>query len=58
MFITNSEVLTHTSLFYCDKETSDYLQNNGFSLLSIDKDGQYIFVLTQQLQDFLKGGEK
>lgn len=60
MFINNIQDLTHTELFYCDKETSNFLQKNGFSLLSIYH-GEYVYVLTDKLSDFInthkKGGD-
>lgn len=60
MFINNIETLAHTKLFYCDKQLSDELEHNGFSLLSI-YDSSYVFVETKELLDYLqnrtKGGD-
>lgn len=56
MFITNIDSLRKTELYRCDYGKSIILQKSGFSLLSIDGD-DYIFVLTDKLKDFLKGGE-
>lgn len=60
MFINNIEALTHTKLFYCNKELSDELEHHGFSLLSIH-DGDYVFVETKELIAYLqnrtKGGD-
>lgn len=60
MFINNIQDLAHTELFYCDQNTSDLLQKNGFSILSIQH-GEYIYVLSDKLKEFLiiqgKGGD-
>lgn len=57
MFINNIETLTHTELFYCNKELSDELEQNGFSLLSI-YDGQYVFIKTPDLLEYLNNKQK
>lgn len=57
MFINNIETLAHTKLFYCDKQLSDELEHNGFSLLSIDGDS-YIFVETKELLTYLQNRKK
>ena len=58
MFITNSNSFKKTKLYRCDKDMSTFLQENGFSLFSIENN-DYIFVLTDDLKQFLKkkGGE-
>lgn len=57
MFINNIEALSHTKLFYCNKELSDELEHHGFSLLSI-YNGSYVFVETQELINYLKDRQK
>lgn len=57
MFINNIEALAHTQLFYCNKELSDELEHNGFSLLSI-YDGQYVFIKSQDLINYLNNRQK
>ena len=57
MFINNIETLAHTKLFYCDKQLSDELEHNGFSLLSI-YDSSYVFVETKELLDYLQNRKK
>lgn len=57
MFINNIETLAHTKLFYCNKELSDELEHNGFSLLSI-YDGSYVFVETKELLIYLQNRKK
>lgn len=57
MFINNIETLAHTKLFYCNKELSDELEHNGFSLLSI-YDGSYVFVETKELLYYLQNRKK
>lgn len=65
MFITNPEIfdLKYFELF--DKDFSDLLQKNGFSLFG-KIDDKYMFVKTEELSEFinahkvelLKGGEQ
>lgn len=57
MFINNIETVAHTKLFYCDKQLSDELERNGFSLLSI-YDDSYVFVETKELLDYLQNRKK
>lgn len=57
MFINNIETLAHTKLFYCNKELSDELEHNGFSLLSI-YDDSYVFVKTKELSNYLQNRKK
>lgn len=57
MFINNIEALSHIELFYCDKELSDELEYQGFSLLSI-YNGSYVFAKTQELIDYLENRQK
>ena len=57
MFINNIETLAHNKLFYCDKQLSDELEHNGFSLLSI-YDSSYVFVETKELLDYLQNRKK
>ena len=52
MLITNSEVIKESTIFRCDKKTSDILLNNGFPLLSLDKN-IYIYKKTDELINFL-----
>ena len=53
MFITNSNSFKKTKLYRRDKNMSMFLQENGFSLFSIENN-DYIFVLTDDLKQFLK----
>lgn len=51
MYITNPYNLSNT--FKCNELVHNYLQKNGFSLLSRDEDGKYLYSNTAELKHVL-----